>query len=224
MRVSFASSFLFADGRARMSTSLSAGSEPRFDNGGLTWVSPPIGVEARLMPNCSGAESQLHEGVRWNCVMPSADAVVQLPGRTLRGGGYGELLEITMAPWRLPIRELYWGRATCGTTSLVWIRWSGAHPLQHVWRNGVAVDATLVEDDRILLADGMHLEMSERVVLREERLAETLKPLRALAAIGARALHDTVERKWRSRGALFDGDRRIGEGWVIHERVEFAAQ
>jgi hypothetical protein len=93
----------------------------------------------------------------------------------------------------------------------------------------VAEAATLVEDDRVLLADGMRIEMSERLVLREERLSETLKPLRALAAIGARALgvralNDAIERKWRSRGILFDGDRRIDEGWVIHERVEFGAE
>jgi hypothetical protein len=229
VRVPFASSFLFADGRATTATSLSTGLEPLLDEGGLTWVSPSLGLEARLTPRCSGAESQLYDGVKWRCVMPSADAIVQLPDRTIRGRGYGELLEITIAPWRLPIRELYWGRATCGATSLVWIRWSGAHPLQQAWRNGMAVAATEVEDDRVLLAGGMRLEMSERVVLREERLAETLKPLRSLAAIGARALgvralNDAIERKWRSRGILFDGDRRIDEGWVIHERVEFAAQ
>ncbi len=223
MRVPFASSFLFADGRATTANSLSAGPEPRFEEGGLTWVCPSLGIDARLTARDRGVESRLHDGVLWRCMMPSGDAIVQLPDRTIRGRGYGELLEITMAPWRLPIRELYWGHATCGVTSLVWIRWNGAHPLQHCWRNGVAVATTEVEDDRVLLADGMRLEMSERMVLREERLAETLKPLRALAAIGARALNDAVERKWRSRGALFDGDRRIDDGWVTHERVEFAA-
>ncbi len=224
MRVPFASSFLFADGSARTATSLSADPEPGLEDGRLSWVSPSLGIDARLTARDSSVESRLHDGVVWRCVMPSGDAIVQLPDRVLRGRGYGELLELSIPPWRLPIRELYWGRAGCAGTSLVWIRWNGAHPLQAAWRNGVAVEAAQVEDDRVVLADGMRLEMCERTVLRDERLSKTLKPLRRLAAIGARALNGAVERKWRSRGSLFDGDRQIDEGWVIHERVEFAAR
>jgi hypothetical protein len=223
VRIPFVSSLLFADGRLSATTALSADPEPLLDGGVLTWSSPSLGVDARLTSRGSGAESQLHESVRWRCVMPSADVVVQLRDREIRGLGYGELLEITVAPWRLPIRELLWGRATCGATSLVWIRWYGAHPLQLAYRNGIAQAATQVEDDRVLLADGMRLEMSDCVVLRDDSLGNTLKPLGAIAAIAARALNGAIERKWRSRGTLFEGDRPISEGWVIHERVEFAA-
>ena len=157
----------------------------------------------------------------WQCVAPRADAVIELPDGVIRGVGYAEVLELSVAPWQLPIRELLWGRATCAETSLVWIRWIGDAPMQVVLRNGVVETASIVEDDVVALADGTRIEMTERAAIREESLAPTLKPLRAIAALLPRSFTSAVERKWRSRGTVYSGDRRIDEGWVIHERVTF---
>lgn len=197
-----------------------AGPPPQVANGSLTWSSR--GIRAELTARSHAEEIRLHDSVTWRCVMPSADARVELPDRTLCGVGYAEVLEMSVAPWQLPIRELYWGRATCNDTSLVWIRWSGEQPLTVVLRDGVSVAASAVEDDEVRLADGTRIEMSERAVLREETLANVLRPLRGIASLLPRSLTGAMERKWRSRGTVFAGERRIDEGWVIHERVTFA--
>src|SRR5450759_1984877 len=57
--------------------------------------------------------------VEWRCVMPKGSAC--LNGG--RGLGYAEHLRITIAPWKLPIRTLRWGRFLTPNTTLIWIDW-----------------------------------------------------------------------------------------------------
>ena len=222
VHVPFASSLLFADSRLTTKTTIRGDPEPELRDDSLSWSSPSLGLTADYTARSNGGGQQLHESVSWRCVMPRADAVVQLPDRTIRGAGYAEVLELSIAPWQLPISELLWGRATCNGTSLVWIRWIGAVPLQIVFRDGVAEQPARIDDDEVVLADGTRIEMRDRAVIREETLASTLKPLGAMASLLPRSLTHTMERKWRSRGTIFAGDRPIDEGWVIHERVTFA--
>src|SRR5689334_1411462 len=46
------------------------------------------------------------------------------------GRGYAERLVMTVAPWRLGIARLWWGRFCGDRHSLVWIVWEGARPLR----------------------------------------------------------------------------------------------
>ena len=194
--------------------------EPQLHDRQLTWSSHALHVRAELTARVGGVVKELHDAVTWRCVMPSADAVIHFPNRTLRGRGYAEVLEMTVPPWRLPIRELRWGRATCEESSLVWIQWTGGEPLQIVVRNGVAEEAAYIGDDEVGLADGTRIVFTERAVIREDNLAATLKPLRLALP---RKLRGAVEQKWRSRGTVFEGARPIDDGWVIHELLTFAA-
>lgn len=188
----------------------------------ITWSAPSIGVASfELTPRAASIEKELYEGVRWRCLAPCGDAVVQLRDRTIRGRGYAEVLEMRVAPWRLPIRELRWGRAIGAETSLVWIEWRGAHPLQVVVRDGVLDEAAHIDDDEVRLADGTRLMMSGKSALREESLANTLAPLKWALP---KKLTGAFEQKWRSRGTIVRIDRPIDEGWVIHERVLFPGE
>lgn len=191
--------------------------EPQLRDGRLSWSAGE--TRAELTARIPGTFRELHAGVRWHCVMPMADAVVELPGRTLRGRGYAEVLEMAVPPWRLPIRELRWGRATCAETSLVWIRWTGAAPLQLVVRNGVVETPEHIGDEELRLGDGTRVAFSDRAVIRADHLGVTLRPLKLFLP---RMLSGAVEQKWRSRGTVFDGERPIDEGWVIHELLTFA--
>jgi len=222
MRVPVVSSLLYADSRFSATNKLRAEEQPELIDGHLRWSSPSLGLRVEMSAAGGGTTHQLHEGVQWRCVMPAAEARVQLPDRTLRGIGYAEVLELSVAPWQLPLRELYWGRVTCRNTSLVWIRWSGEKPLLLALHNGMIEPVASVEDDEVRLADGKRVQMTERAILREETLANTLHSLRGIAALLPRALMGAVERKWRSRGTVFAGEHPIDEGWVIHERVTFA--
>jgi hypothetical protein len=148
---------------------------------------------------------------------------VCLPGRTLRGRGYAEVLEMTVAPWSLPMRQLRWGRAISARQSLVWIQWLGGRDLQVVVRNGLPAAAVEIGEGEVRLDDGTRLVLSEPTALREDRLGNTLAPLRAIAPLLPRVFTSTLERKWRSRGTFLTPDRPNEEGWVIHELLTFAA-
>jgi hypothetical protein len=221
LRVRFASSLIYEGGQSRTTTVVRGVPEPRLDEGRLTWDAAPLGARIEMIPRVKGVEREPYPGVVWRCLVPSADAVVELPGRTLRGRGYAEVLELSVAPWRLPIEELRWGRALGERTSLVWIQWKGGFPLNLVVRDGVFEEGSVISDDGVL-AGGTELSISQRSVLREDRLAPTLAALKPLAWLFPKRLTSALEQKWRGRGTFRDSDRLIDEGWVIHELVKFA--
>ena len=219
----FESSLVHAQEHTTTTTRVRASSEPDSHSHGIRWSTPSLGVHFELKPVVPQFEMTLAEGVVWRCAAPKGQAIVQLPDRMLRGHGYAEVLEMSVAPWSLPIRELRWGRAIGERTSLVWIEWRGASPLRMVLRDGVVADALHMADDEMELADGTHLTLTEHSVLREDSLANTLRPLRAIAPLLPPAFQQTIERKWRSRATITMPDRPREEGWAIHERLTFAA-
>lgn len=223
LRVRFVSSLIHEGEQTTTVNRVCADPEPTRDDDAVRWSSPSLGIQIEVTPRTAGTEIELHEGVLWRCIAPSADAVVQLPGRTLRGSGYAEVLEMTVAPWSLPMRELRWGRAISTRQSLVWVQWIGGKDLQVIVRNGLRAEAVEISNEEVRLADGARLAISDRTALREDNLANTLAPLRAIAPLLPRVFTDTVERKWRSRGTFLTPDRPNEEGWVIHELLTFAA-
>lgn len=188
-------------------------SEPEFDVDRLLWTAPGIALE--ITPRVRGPEVTLHEGIRWNCCIPAGDAVVRLSGGTLRGTGYAEVLEMTVPPWSVPIRELRWGRAIGTRTSLVWIGWAGENPLRVGVRDGTIEKPSSVDDDEVRFEDNTLVRLHGRVPLRRQRLASTLRPLARFFPAMFRAAR---EEKWRSRFETQDD-----EGWAVHERITFAA-
>ncbi len=223
LHVSFVSSLVHDGAGTTITSRVRAGAEPVHDPDGVRWTSPPLKAAFELTPRVPGVEVELHDGVVWRCVVPFGDAVVQLPGRTLRGRGYAEVLEMAVAPWSLPMRELRWGRALGEQTSVVWIQWKGGKPLQVAVRDGLLVEAMHIGDGEVRLADGTRVTLAQPAVLREDRLANTLKPLRAIAPLLPRAFTETVERKWRSRATIVTPSRPDEEGWAVHEHLRFAA-
>jgi hypothetical protein len=185
--------------------------EPETHANIVRWDAPELGIHLEMTSRLPSSRHHLHAAVTWNCVAPAADVTLRLPDRTLRGRGYAEVLDMSIAPWDLPIRELRWGRAIGERTSLVWIQWSGSQPLRLVLRDGVLQPA---EDQR--------LTVSESVVLRDNRLGEALAPLR-LVWLLPRRFTRAREQKWRGRGTLQSSDGSIDHGWVIHELVTFPA-
>jgi hypothetical protein len=73
--------------------------------------------------------------VDWECLVPSGAATVG----PLGGLGYVERLRLTVAPWRLPIRTLRWGRCLTPRHSLIWIDWLGGSDRHFVFLDGVPV-------------------------------------------------------------------------------------
>jgi hypothetical protein len=138
------------DGRARTVAPWKVLPEPRLRAGRWHWQGPD-GFQARWAPVCRAVESPLGSDdqfrVRWNCLAPRATVtrvVADGAGRARAGApahgtGYLEHLQIQTTGPHPPFRELWWGHAAAGDSSLVWIRWKGGRDLGLVFEDGMLV-------------------------------------------------------------------------------------
>ena len=234
-----------ACGRIRTASSLRAGAPPLAASE-ITWACAGLGVSAGCWtPIVPAMTHELWrapdgDGVRWNCVAPAATATLTLDGRELRGLGHVERLDLTVVPWMLPIRELRWGRWISDATasgnaepppgdvraslarSLVWIEWSGDHPLTIIARDGKLVPGS-VGDKAITLEDGVSLPLPRDATLREGAIGATaLSFIPGVSRVLPPALLSTHEHKWLGRASLQESAAQtLTAGWAIHEQVRF---
>jgi hypothetical protein len=129
--------------------------KPSLDNAQWSWRGPD-GFHARWEPSGPGTDCVLASEdrfrVRWNCLAPKA-TVIRINGAKIenapgesspaRGIGYVERLQISANLPTLPFRQLFWGRAHAGNSSLVWIRWGRGRDLSLLLENGARVHGTL---------------------------------------------------------------------------------
>ncbi len=186
----------------------------------IEWNNPRLGFSGcwrRRDAEMRETLFQSEEGaVEWRCAMPKAEARVG----AIAGLGYAEHLRLTIAPWRLPIRRLRWGRYLSLSNTLVWIDWEGEFQTRLVFGNGVRVDAEAAENDGIELAGGTRLELDRGLVLRHGQLGSTvLHAIPGLERLAPRMFR-VEECKWRSRGTLTRGGE-TDSGWSIHEEVRW---
>lgn len=235
LAVRYASVLEHAGGETRTRTALRGHREPEERDGVLAWSHEPLGVRGSWRAAAAPVEEPIlasDEGrVDWRCLQPAARVALHRRGGEVRGLGYAEHLVMTIPPWRMPIRELHWGRfvapaagadgAVDAGATVVWIDWRGEHAARLALLGGARVDADVAED-RVALDGGAVLALDRRDVLREGTVGATV-----LAAVPR--LRDAVpgrilglhERKWRSRGVLARPGRPAVEGWAIHEVVRW---
>jgi len=155
--------------------------------------------------------------IRWRCRQPGGRASLQVAGGTgLQGLGYAEELEMTAAPWALPFDELRWGRFVSEHRSVVWIDWRGGLERRWVFVDGLAVDAGVVECDRVIWP-GAALEIAPGRVWRHGELGKSITG--ALSFCVPRRAARAVETKWISPAVLRHDIGAPETGWVIHEVV-----
>jgi hypothetical protein len=161
--------------------------------------------------------------LEWHCVAPRAAARLNINGEEIRGWGYVEHLRLSVAPWRLPIQQLRWGRFINATDVLVWIDWRGPYSRQAVYYNGTAVSAREISDSKVALAEGdIVLELEKEATLRKGQLGATvLSVLPNLDRIFPASILKVREQKWLSRGMLRQPGRPDSAGMAIHEVVEW---
>lgn len=159
--------------------------------------------------------------VRWECLAPAAQVELEIGGRVLRGTGYAECLNLTIPPWRLPMRQLRWGRFVSARHSLAWIDWEGPHSVRLALLDGCRRDLVSVTESAVT-AEGAELRMDAGVILRDGRLGDTVLPgLPALARLFPSSLFSVRETKWLSRARMEAADGE-SDGWAIHELVQWA--
>jgi hypothetical protein len=160
----------------------------------------------------------------WNCAAPRAAATMQVgDGPALNGWGYAEHLRLTIAPWRLPIRRLRWGRFVNHADALVWIDWSGTYNKRVAYLNGAMVDDAEISNSEIGMAErSATLSLDQGVVLREGKLGATaLSIIPNLGRLFPDSMLNVHERKWLSHAVLRRPGQADSVGMAIHEVVEW---
>jgi hypothetical protein len=180
------------------------------------WSEPAAAIHEVLFDSPIGS-------LEWNCMAPRAGARLHIDGDEFRGWGYVEHLRLSVAPWRLPIQKLRWGRFINETDILVWIDWHGPFNRQVVYYNGAAVTAREIGDRKVVLSDGdVVLSLETEATLREGLLGATaLAVLPNLDRIFPAHILKVREQKWLSRGVLRRPGRPDSSGMAIHEVVEW---
>ena len=211
----------------RIDYSLRKQGTPMLEGGELMWESAKwqlFGSWSKMDPSHRRTlfTSELGE-LDWNCVAPRARVSLQIgSGPRWEGWGYAEHLRLTVAPWKLPIRRLRWGRFVNATDALVWIDWSGPYSRREMFWNGRSVEAEAIGDSEIVLDGGGVLSLDCGVVLRNGALGVTV-----LAVIPnlERMFPDSILRmrecKWLSRAVLRQPGFPDSVGMAIHEVVEW---
>lgn len=209
------------------SWSILRGAEPRRVAASVAWTCKPLRTHFEVDSEVASLSERLwtdDEGsgtVDWCCEVPVGMARVKLPdGSTLAGTGYAERITMTVVPWRLPIRELRWGRWSDhgARRSLVWIEWRGPQPRTWVYLDGQRVDGVITDD--AVVGDGFELQLARVFMLESRALAEVLDGLPMLSKVVPATLRDMRESRWFSEGKLCTGGNSIG-GRAIHETVSF---
>jgi len=193
-------------------------------DGTVSWQCSRLDVDARWTSCADGVERTLLDDprgyIRWNCLLPRADASVRVGQHTLQGRGYVECLTMSVKPWQLPLDELRWGRFISHSDSLVWISWRGSVPRTWVFANGTELNGATVRSLDVRSADGAHnLTIEAGRVLRSGRLCATaLRPISWIASVMPR-WRAACETKWVAR-ALVTSPSGSNHGWVVHEVVQ----
>ncbi len=197
--------------------------------GGWAWHCDRLDAEGRWeRPRFTAPERVLHEtrahgdprAVRWSLFAGTSHATLRIGPRTIRGHGYIERLELTIAPWELPITELRWGRVAAHDRSVVWIQWRGAAPRDIVLVDGQERPGAAIDDDMVRWEGGA-IALTPTATLRDAAIGEGAlallpEPLRRASPDFLRA-HET---KWFGVATLHD-ERGRAPHPAIWERVRF---
>jgi hypothetical protein len=224
------SSILTYDTRhgVRSLTSLRRAPSPHHEDGAIGWEVPRLGVCGSWEPLSSPIERRLYDDanatVIWSCFQPSSRADIALGGAChLVGLGYVEHLEVTGAPWSLPLDELRWGRFITESETIVWVDWRGQNASTQVFRGSTEIPQSVVTDSEVIIGEcSTRLTFLEKLTLRDKSLASgALSVIPGIRLIVPGEIANARETKWLSRAMLEQQDKQTIHGWAIHELVKF---
>jgi hypothetical protein len=215
-----------ADEQPRARYSLKRCAMPAEEGTTVRWQCKALHVEGaweRLDPSYSAQIYESSTGsIEWHCVQPRSRVTLSLgEGSVVRGLGYVEWLEMSVAPWNLPLEELRWGRFLNESDSLVWMDWRGEHSRRIVLDRGTTGSASVVEESGIVLDGEVSLRLHAGEMLRTGSLGKTaLRVIPGVKRLLPKRILEVQELKWRSRAELLRGNTR-SSGWAIHEVVRW---
>lgn len=208
-------------------SSLAPSPPPDVGAGAITWRAPPLGcvidvtsrqrpIEARLLDDSTGV-------IEWRAEAPAAVVSVELSGfPPVKGPGYAERMLLTVPPWRLPIRELRWGRwlDAVPNRSVVWIDWRGESERTWVFVDGKTSAPAVVTDEGVS-AGAVNVVVGEHHVLETLAFSQIAATIPSLQAVVPKAFLALRQTRWCSNGTLQEGNAAPLCGRAIHEVVVF---
>ncbi len=207
---------------------------PEMKDQSIYWKDTRFQVEGKWETQVSPIQVRLYESeegyLDWNCFQPSSSVSITNNGKTMKGTGYVEQLILTVEPWKIPMKELRWGRFISREDHLVWIELKNGSKKQWLWHNGEKVKNATIEDSQIMVpAEGLVLRMDRNVVLESEKkiLQVVGKLIRYLPGFNKSVPFRFLmadEYKWLSHGTLLINGEPVSKGWAIHEYVNFNHQ
>ena len=191
---------------------------------GLVWKVPKMSLTAIMNQQQRVFEKVLFENIEgkvvWTCVMPLANAHFTFEDNDVKGLGYAEKLLLTIPPWKLPIKELIWGRWCAYDKSIVWIEWRGEYPFRLIIEDGIEVQPIQITDHEIV-TETFSLTLNKQCCIRDGKVVNTvLQKVPILNKVLPEKARGLYESKWLSRG-IFRSGKCVREAWAIHEKVEW---
>lgn len=179
-----------------------------------TWVALDEPFSYDLYDHASGK-------IHWHCVQPKSNVILKTQTDTITGHGYVEKIELTLPPWKIPIKELIWGRYNSANNSIVWIRWKGSYPQTLVFFNGKKVDNAQVSETEVSF-DKYTLLIANTKTIREETIGESVfKYLGPVIKYFPPAIMTLHEAKYCATGVFMCGSDNVDSGTIIHELVKW---
>ncbi|MCC7423185.1 MAG: hypothetical protein IT428_23155 [Planctomycetaceae bacterium] len=211
-------------------TSLSAVPPPRREGDCIRWSHGGLAVDGSWSTEFTPVDRTLLNSdagqIRWTLHAAAGSAAVELACGQCVGRGYVECLEMSIVPWKLPVRELRWGRANLGDeSSMVWIDWIGSASRRWCFQEGREVSALRIDDAGLAWDDpsgDARMELHPVSTLRDGALGPAvLSRIPGVGRLPPAAFLASQETKWLSRATAILPGRTIS-GWAIHERVMFS--
>ena len=186
-----------------------------------TWKALSSPIKAQLFQSNEGE-------LIWNCFQPRAKVSVKINGKEINGFGYSEQLTLNLFPWKLPMKELRWGRYTSKENYIVWIELiKGTEKQQWLWFNGRKYENSTINNNLIYIPkEDLSLILDKNVILVEEK--KILKIVKVILSylpgfnnpISNNFLN-ADESKWLSHATLLKNGKFVEKGWSIYEFVNF---
>lgn len=177
------------------------------------WLKIDEPIEEVLLDDLAGR-------IEWKVIFPSAKARIQFRKEgTTEYTGYVEKIRLTIPPWNIPIKELFWGRFLGPEQTIIWIQWMGPVPKNFVYLNGARYSYATITTDFIEF-ETYSLEFVTKRTLRKGTIMSTVfKKFPVVAALFPKKIFALRENKWLSDSILKQNGKIVCQGNAIHEYV-----
>lgn len=175
LKVPYASILMKIPGKPEVQkTSLKKVTLPHIDGEALRYANTNLGIQGLWKQEGQPLNACLFESeegsLTWNCWQPRSGVILTINGKRFEGIGYAEELILTVPAWKIPMRELRWGRSLSGESYTVWIEINGDETRKWLWHNGERMTHFEVGDSEVAIHDKpLLLKLNQAEILEHEQ-------------------------------------------------------